>query len=96
MRKALIAIATLLGLILADQPVQAQPYEFQRRPAVYSAGCYWHRGRHYCNRYCYKEVDGFVFCQPRLRDAGSQARLPMELHAGEPRDPRFRRHRHER
>lgn len=96
MRKALIVTATLLGLILPHQPVQAQRYEFQGRPAVHGVGCYWHRGRHYCNRYCYREVDGFVFCQPRLRDAGSQAPPPTELYARHRRDLRFRRHWHER
>ena len=96
MRKALLAIATLLGLILPNQPVQTQPYEFRAKSAIYGAGCYWHRGRHHCNRYCYREVDGYVFCQPRLRDAGSQAPPPMELYPWEPRDPRPRRDRYTR
>jgi len=97
MRKALIAITTtLLGFALPGQPAQAQHYEYQRRSAVYGVGCYWHRGRHYCNRYCYREVDGFVFCQPRLRDAGSQAPPLIELYPWKLRDPRVRRYRYVR
>jgi hypothetical protein len=36
-------------------------------------GCYWERGRQYCSRYCYVEIDGRRFCHERLRDAHSQA-----------------------
>lgn len=36
-------------------------------------GCYWHRQRHYCARYCYIEVDGYRYCTERAREAHTQA-----------------------
>lgn len=88
MRKSLLAIAVMLGSVALDWPAYAQPYAQQRGGSVYGVGCYWHRGRHYCNRYCYREVDGYWFCQPRLRGAGSQAPPPLEFY---PRSPNHRR-----
>jgi hypothetical protein len=35
------------------------------------------RGEHFCNRYCYLEVDGYYYCQRRLHPAGSQAPPPV-------------------
>ena len=73
MRKALLAIAALLGPFGHAAPANAQylpPGELR------GVGCYWFRGQHYCNRYCYLEVDGSYYCQRRLRDAGSQAPPP--------------------
>ena len=50
---------------------------FPPRPGhVYGVGCYWYRGHHYCNRYCYREIDGFHYCHNRRRHAGSQAPPP--------------------
>ena len=46
-------------------------------------GCYWERGRLYCSRYCYIEIDGRRFCRERSREAYSQAPppdLPVILH----------------
>lgn len=39
-------------------------------------GCYFERGRTFCSRYCYIEVDGHRFCRERPREARSQA--PVE------------------
>ena len=36
-------------------------------------GCYWERGRQFCSRYCYIEVDGRRFCRHRTHEAHSQA-----------------------
>jgi hypothetical protein len=36
-------------------------------------GCYYRRGREYCGRYCYIEVNGRRYCQERRRDAVPQA-----------------------
>jgi hypothetical protein len=94
MRKSLCAFATLLGLIALDLSAYAQPYMLQPGSGVYGVGCYWYRGRHYCNRYCYREVDGYWFCQPRLRDAGSQAPPLMEFYPLAVPAPRLRRYRH--
>jgi hypothetical protein len=37
-----------------------------------AVGCYYHRGRRYCSRYCYIEVNGLEYCQQRQRDAFPQ------------------------
>ena len=39
-------------------------------------GCYFERGRTFCSRYCYIEVDGHRFCRERTHEARSQA--PIE------------------
>jgi len=73
MQKALLAIAALHGMLALAPSAHAQylpPGELR------GVGCYWHRGQHYCSRYCYLEVDGYYYCQRRLRDAGSQAPPP--------------------
>jgi hypothetical protein len=72
MRK-LPAIGALAGLVALAAPVSADYFTATPGPLPRGVGCYWHRGVHYCNRYCYREVDGYWFCQPRLRDATSQA-----------------------
>ena len=38
-------------------------------------GCYFERGRTFCSRYCYLEVDGHRFCRERTHEARSQAPL---------------------
>jgi hypothetical protein len=75
MRKLLPVIAALLGLAANAASATAQYFAAPGLPQ--GVGCYWHRGVHYCNRYCYQEVDGYWFCQPRLRDATSQAPPPV-------------------
>lgn len=35
-------------------------------------GCYWVRGRRYCGRYCYWEVNGRRYCHDRERLAEPQ------------------------
>jgi hypothetical protein len=89
MRKLLLAIAALQALVALAPSAYAQAYG-RREAGVHGVGCYWHRGRHYCNRYCYREVDGYTFCQHRLRAAGSQAPLPVEFYwdTDEPRPRR--------
>lgn len=36
-------------------------------------GCYWARGAMTCSRFCYLEVDGRRYCQPRSEHAFPQA-----------------------
>jgi hypothetical protein len=36
-------------------------------------GCYYERGRSFCSRYCYVEVNGRRYCRTRAREAHSQA-----------------------
>lgn len=81
MRKALLAIVGLQGLIGFEPSAHAQYYFVPPLGGqVQGVGCYWYRGQHYCSRYCYMEVDGYHYCQRRLRDAGSQAPPPVALH----------------
>jgi hypothetical protein len=89
MRKALPAIAGLLALIGLVTPASAQSYFGQ--PELRGVGCYWYRGNHYCNRYCWREVDGHHYCHGRFREAGSQAPPPVDYYAGQPPDPRYGR-----
>jgi hypothetical protein len=87
MRRPLLAIAALLAPVALAMPASAQGYFGQ--PELRGVGCYWHRGRHTCNRYCWREVDGHIFCHSRLREAGSQAPPPADYYAPPP--PRDRR-----
>lgn len=77
-RRALATVVWLLAPGLGGSAF-AQSYFPPRGSGVYGVGCYWHRGHHYCNRYCYREIDGYRYCQPRLRDAGTQAPPPVGL-----------------
>ena len=77
MRRAVLSIALLQALVVSG-PVARAHYNSAPLPPgpIYGVGCYWFRGQHYCNRYCYLEVDGYEYCQRRLEDAGSQAPPP--------------------
>ena len=79
---AFVCMLSVMGLAL---PASAQHFP-PRGGDVYGVGCYWFRGHQYCNRYCYREIDGYRYCQPRLRDAGTQAPPPagFDDHAGSP------------
>jgi hypothetical protein len=46
-------------------------------PPLDAAGCYFYRGRQWCGRYCYYEVNGKRYCQRWERDAVPQA--PVEF-----------------
>jgi hypothetical protein len=83
-------LLAFLALAVSGVWAYAQPYG-HREAGVHGVGCYWYRGRHYCNRYCYREVDGYTFCQPRLRRAGSQAPPPIDFFPWEGEEPRARR-----
>ena len=41
-------------------------------PAGEAVGCYWERGRQFCGRYCYWEVNGRRYCQSREARATPQ------------------------
>lgn len=82
-----VALAGVLPLLGA---FEAQAQTPRRKPPVQTfqqggVGCYWYRGRYFCARYCYLEVDGKRYCVDREREARSQA---AEL---EPDDRRFSR-----
>lgn len=43
-----------------------------------ASGCYFSRGRMYCGRYCYWEINGKRYCQRRARDAYPQGEFYLE------------------
>jgi hypothetical protein len=80
MRRVLVSMAAWQALLGFGPPAQAQHYQPAVPPgAIYGVGCYWFRGHHYCNRYCYLGIDGYYYCQRRLFDAGSQAPPPVVI-----------------
>ncbi len=80
MHRPVLAIAIVLGLICSSAVAFAGPRRAASLPEIVEApqgpegiGCYWERGRQYCSRYCYVEVDGRRYCRERARDAHAQA-----------------------
>lgn len=76
MRKILV-VALPLTIAATSAPASATPRAdpFVVAPGypVEAKGCYYRRGREYCGRYCYIEVNGRRYCQERRRDAVPQA-----------------------
>src|SRR5262245_49733817 len=77
MRRVLVLLAVVQGMLGFAPPAGAQNNGPVPPGQIYGRGCYWFRGHHYCNRYCYLEIDGYHYCQRRLFDAGSQAAAPV-------------------
>ena len=88
MTRALTVLVCLLAFTGLAEQVLAQGQFPPRGSAVYGVGCYWHRGHQYCNRYCWREIDGYRYCQERLRGAGTQAPPPEAVI--EPGSPVYR------
>ena len=86
MRVLGLAIVGLLAWgSLAALPAEAgSSYGARIEQLPEGVGCYWYGGQLYCNRYCYWEIDGYRYCQPRLGNAVSQA-PPLLLYDFEPR-----------
>lgn len=79
-----IRLAVMLLLLLPYAPAQADP-PIRRAgppgaigplPPLDQAGCYYYRGREYCGRYCYYEVNGKRYCNRFERHARPQVDLP--------------------
>ena len=92
MLKALILAIALLAAsdfaATAAGPLRRGPQGFVEMPPLEAIGCYFHRGRRYCGRYCYWEVNGKRYCQERERDAFPQA---YDDYAGGPAiEPQYR------
>jgi hypothetical protein len=87
-KRFLTALACLTAIGAGASQSLAQSTFPPRGSAVYGANCYWFRGHHYCNRYCWREIDGHRYCQERLRGAGTQAPPPIGLI--EPDSPVYR------
>lgn len=70
-------ILALLSLIGTSAHAKSERYKWRKEryaPVVTEArGCYWFRGRLYCSRYCYTEVNGYRYCQERAWNAVPQA-----------------------
>jgi hypothetical protein len=78
-------VGLLAWLLLAPLPAEAgSRYGAKIDQLPEGVGCYWHRGQLFCSRYCYWEIDGYRYCQRRVRDAISQA-PPLLLFDFEPR-----------
>ena len=82
-------LGLLAALVLASLPAAAKAegssrYGTRIEQLPEGAGCYWHYGQLFCNRYCYWEIDGYRYCQRRVGDAVSQA-PPVLLYDFEPR-----------
>lgn len=46
-------------------------------PPLEAQGCYFYRGRRWCGRYCYYEINGKRYCQRRAREAVPQAGIEL-------------------
>ena len=81
MQRMMFAMLALLASICeANATTARRAATFPLVQAVPQApegiGCYFERGRTFCSRYCYIEVDGHRFCRERTHEARSQA--PIE------------------
>jgi hypothetical protein len=79
----LLALVGLPGDTLAQR--RGPPALVGPVPPLDAAGCYFYRGRQWCGRYCYYEVNGKRYCQRWKRDAVPQAPAefwPVEAEPG--------------
>lgn len=86
----LLAIATMTSAAKAEEDYYSLKDELLIAvPETFAHGCYYHRGRRYCSRYCYWEENGRRYCQGRLRQAYPQAYNYLEDEADVP-EARYR------
>lgn len=90
----------LLGLaVCIPAPAAGEEYDSLKddshtaQAETHAHGCYYHRGRRYCARYCYWEVNGKRYCQERRRQAHPQAYYFLEEEYSAP-EARYRPRRH--
>jgi hypothetical protein len=79
-----LALISLAVLALGPETAGAGPRRAAGRyvevlPPLEAGGCYYYRGRQWCGRYCYTEVNGKRYCQRWKRDAHPQAALDALL-----------------
>ena len=75
----LAILAALAWFILAPQASGESIRRIrvvEAMPETEGVGCYWKRGRRFCSRYCYWEVNGRRYCHVREREAYPQGPLP--------------------
>jgi hypothetical protein len=70
-----VAMAVWACTSTADAHRLARAYDWGGHE---SGGCYFSRGEMFCGRYCYIEVNGKRYCQPRERDAYPQGEVYIE------------------
>lgn len=90
-----LAIAVLLLAAALVAPVRAHDPahpDFVVTPGPEAGGCYFSRGRMFCGRYCYWEINGKRYCQPRASRAFPQGEIYIDEQIVQ-FGPR-RRHRH--
>ena len=80
-RLALLAVAFAA---LASEFAVAGPRRVPGRygeplPPLEAGGCYYYRGRQWCGRYCYTEINGKRYCQRWKRDAHPQAAFDVPI-----------------
>ena len=70
----------IIGALSSDAVAGESRRRDQQLPIIIEApsepekiGCYWERGREFCSRYCYIEVNNRRYCREREREAYSQA-----------------------
>jgi hypothetical protein len=94
----LVMAATALSVLLLALPARAHQVshiDVIEEPGPEASGCYFSRGQMYCGRYCYVEINGKRYCQPRARDAYPQGEIYVEETLISPAQ-RYRRHHHRR
>lgn len=72
---ALLLLASGLDAA-AGTPSRRVPVQTFQQGGV---GCYWYRGREFCSRYCYLEINNKRYCVERERNAVSQAPIDRFL-----------------
>lgn len=71
----LLAIETLFAAGAMAGPRRAPVHGFDALPPPEVGGCYYYRGRQWCGRYCYTEINGKRYCQRWKRDAHPQGAI---------------------
>jgi hypothetical protein len=69
------ALAGFAVASAADAHRWEHPYTWDGPEA---SGCYFSRGEKFCGRYCYIEINGKRYCQPRERNAYPQGEVYIE------------------
>jgi hypothetical protein len=73
----LTGIAAVIAAVSLSCGAVSEPLRTRHAAPEFDApvgvGCYFHRQRLYCARWCYLEIDGHRYCTERQRDAYSQA-----------------------
>lgn len=80
-------IILLVVAMMAPATAHAHPRSHHRGHAMgpEGVGCYWERGRYFCSRYCYIEVDGYRYCREHKSHAHSQAPYDERMYYDAPR-----------